>query len=167
MAKRGARIALTPGTQLPIDGVPRDITATGQLRGLPVLTATTLDVPGEVEHIARRVTEFCKKRARATILPLAETKAASILTRVKRVSIRDTTSRWGSCTDDGCLSFSWRLILAPPPVLDYVVAHEVAHLRYMDHSDQFWALNAQLTLADMAEQRAWLRRHGHSLFRYG
>lgn len=167
LEKRGHRIALTPGTMLPIDGVEREILATGKRRGLPTLTETSLEVPGDEQHIPRRVLEFCKKRARNTILPLAETKAASILTRVKRVTVRDTTSRWGSCTDDGCLSFSWRLILAPTAVLDYVVAHEVAHLRHMDHSDKFWALNAQLTLAEMSEQRAWLRRHGSTLFRYG
>jgi Predicted metal-dependent hydrolase len=165
--KRGTRIALNPDTLLPIEGQDRRIIATGARRGLPVLTDGTLEVPGDPEHVPRRVLEFCKKRARSTILPLAEIKAASILTRVKRVTVRDTTSRWGSCTNDGCLSFSWRLILAPPPVLDYVVAHEVAHLRHMDHSDKFWALNAQLTLAEMSEQRAWLRRHGSTLFRYG
>lgn len=165
--KRGRRLALIPGCLLPIEGIERQIVATGKLRGLPTLDDTELRVPGEPDHIPRRVAEFCQKRARGVILPLAETKAASINRRVKRVTVRDTSSRWGSCTHDGCLSFSWRLILAPPPVLDYVVAHEVAHLVHMNHGTDFWALNAKLCAAEMAVQRAWLRRHGRDLFRYG
>ena len=165
--KRGQRIALVPGAAVPVDGIERLIVGTGKLRGLPVLTDDELQVPGDPEHIQRRVLEFCKKRARTLIVPLAEIKAERIGESVRRVTVRDTRSRWGSCTHDGCLSFSWRLVLAPSAVLDYVVAHEVAHLRHLDHSDNFWALNAELCDDDMATQRRWLRRHGRDLFHYG
>lgn len=80
--------------------------------------------------------------------------------------MRDTTSRWASCTAAGDLAFSWRLVLAPEPVFDYVVAHEVAHLAEMNHGPAFWRLVAGL-VADVAAPRDWLRRHGPALHRYG
>ena len=89
---------------------------------------------------------------------------------VTHISVRDTTSRWGSCTRSGRLSFSWRLILAPRPVLDYVVAHEVAHLKHMNHGAAFWQTVAGL-LPEGGDQpgsaREWLRRNGVVLHRYG
>lgn len=78
------------------------------------------------------------------------------------ISLRDTRSRWGSCTHDGRLMFSWRLAMAPAEVLDYVAAHEVAHLRHMDHSAEFWAVTKGL-MSDYATHRAWLRQHGQTL----
>jgi predicted metal-dependent hydrolase len=83
-----------------------------------------------------------------------------------RVSVRDTRSRWGSCSAGGNLSFSWRLILAPEHVLDYVVAHEAAHLVHMNHGARFWGTVASLGV-DVAGGRAWLRRNGEALLRYG
>ena len=80
--------------------------------------------------------------------------------------MRDTKSRWGSCSAAGSLSFSWRLIMAPEPVLDYVVAHEVAHLIEMNHSARFWKLVRTL-VPDPAAQRAWLKRHRAELLSYG
>ena len=80
--------------------------------------------------------------------------------------LRDTRSRWGSCSADGRLNFSWRLILAPEPVLDYVVAHEVAHLRELNHSARFWAVCARLC-EDVSGPKIWLKRHGAQLHRYG
>ena len=85
---------------------------------------------------------------------------------LRRVVVKDTSSRWGSCTADGTVMFSWRLVMAPPEVQDYVVAHEVAHLRHMDHSRQFWALTAQLTPHRRAAT-AWLAAHGAGLMRVG
>ncbi|MEM6903761.1 MAG: SprT family zinc-dependent metalloprotease [Pseudomonadota bacterium] len=167
LAHKGEHVAIKPGMELPIEGIPRIITPTGRLRGLPELTDTHLHVPGEPDRLAGRVTRFCRSMAKERIVPLAEAKAARSNCKVQRITVRDTTSRWGSCTHDGCLSFSWRLILAPPSVLDYVVAHEVAHLTHMDHSEAFWALNAQLANGTMAEAKSWLRRHGRTLFLYG
>ena len=92
--------------------------------------------------------------------------AARIGKTVSRVTVRDTKSRWGSCSAAGALSFSWRLILAPEPVLDYVVAHEVAHLVEMNHGPRFWRL-VRAMIADPSAQRAWLRRHRAELLSYG
>jgi predicted metal-dependent hydrolase len=85
--------------------------------------------------------------------------------RYTRLTLRDTRSRWGSCSATGALSYSWRLILAPPRVLDYVAAHEVAHLAQMNHSPAFWAEVARL-MPDYESPRAWLRREGSALHRY-
>jgi predicted metal-dependent hydrolase len=167
LVRHGGRIGFTEGTMIPVEGIERRITSTGTLRGLPKLTEEALLVPGAPEHLARRVTDFCRKLAREAILPLAHAKAEEIGRDVRRVTLRDTKSRWGSCSHDGALSFSWRLILAPPLVLDYVVAHEVAHLAHMDHGPDFWRLNAELCEGDLARQRQWLRDHGRRLFRYG
>jgi predicted metal-dependent hydrolase len=86
--------------------------------------------------------------------------------RIKEVILRDVSSCWGSCTVAGRLMFSWRLVFAPKFVIDYVIAHEVAHLKEMNHSAKFWRLNARLS-PRMNEARAWLHMHGHSLYRYG
>ena len=82
-----------------------------------------------------------------------------------RLTLRDTRSRWGSCTSDGGLMFSWRLIMAPPSVLDYVAAHEVAHLAQMNHSPAFWAEVTRI-YGDFDPPRQWLRTHGADLHRY-
>jgi predicted metal-dependent hydrolase len=97
---------------------------------------------------------------------LAHAKAEHLGRPLLRISVRDVRSRWGSCSSAGALSFSWRLILAPPAVLDYVVAHEVAHLAERGHGPEFWRTVARLT-EHMDAGRAWLRRHGRELFRYG
>ena len=85
---------------------------------------------------------------------------------MKRVILRDTKSRWGSCTTDGVLSFSWRLILAPRHVMDYVVAHEVAHLREMNHGPRFWKLCGEICHS-VRSAREWLEANGTDLYRYG
>ncbi|MGB6766784.1 MAG: SprT family zinc-dependent metalloprotease, partial [Methyloceanibacter sp.] len=83
-----------------------------------------------------------------------------------RIFVRDQTTRWGSCSTTGALSFSWRLVLAPPFVLDYLAAHEVAHLGHMNHGPRFWGL-VERTMPRHEEARSWLRKHGASLHRYG
>ena len=100
---------------------------------------------------------------RASGLPI---RAAQIEKPIARVTVRDTKSRWGSCSARGCLSFSWRLVLAPESVVDYVVAHEVAHLAEMNHGPRFWRLVQSLT-PDCAAPRAWLNRHRNQLLAYG
>lgn len=100
------------------------------------------------------------------IEPKAKRMAAKIGAEVGSVVIRDTTSCWGSCTRDGRLMFSWRLVFAPKFVLDYLIAHEVAHLKELNHSKRFWALNTQLC-PRLDEAREWLNTNGHSLYRYG
>lgn len=146
------------------------------IRHLPDLTGATrradgaILVGGRAEHVPRRVRDFLMAEARRELAARARAKAAAIGARVAAVTVRDTRSRWGSCSATGRLSFSWRLILTPEPVLDYVVGHEVAHLKEMNHSARFWALCAQLTAElnpDVAVPRAWLKTNGTRLLRYG
>ncbi|MFQ5774806.1 MAG: M48 family metallopeptidase [Kiloniellaceae bacterium] len=121
---------------------------------------------GFAEHVPRRVGDYLKAQARGELSSRARAKAAAIGRRIRRIAVRETRTRWGSCSSDGNLNFCWRLILAPEPVLDYVVAHEVAHLAEMNHGSRFWALTARLT-PDCAGARRWLREHGDGLLRYG
>ena len=86
--------------------------------------------------------------------------------KARSISLRDQTSRWGSCTAGGLLSFSWRLIMAPAHVLDYVAAHEVAHLVEMNHGPRFWKHVARC-MPRLEEAKRWLRSHGADLHRYG
>jgi predicted metal-dependent hydrolase len=123
-------------------------------------------VRADPAHLARRLRDHLIAAARAEIAPRARRIAALIGRDVARVNLRDTKSRWGSCSAQGSLSFSWRLIFAPEPVLDYVVAHEVAHLVEMNHGPRFWALVARL-VPDSAGPRAWLKRHRTRLLSYG
>ncbi len=105
---------------------------------------------------------WLKHLALSRIMPHADRHAAALGRPVRAIRLRDTRSRWGSCTYDGRLMFSWRLAMAPPEVLDYVVAHEVAHLAHLDHSPAFWAAVARL-MPDYAPHRLWLRQHGNGL----
>ena len=113
-----------------------------------------------------RIIRFIKKEAQDTMSNLAHEKAAEIDKQVKSVTLRDTKSRWGSCSSDGSISLSWRLIFAPWESMDYVIAHEVAHLIHMNHSKAFWAQCAALS-EDYSTGKKWMREHGHTLLRYG
>ncbi len=108
---------------------------------------------------------FIKARARDVITKLAEADSATIGKPFRKLSLRDPRSRWGSCSSDGNLMFSWRLMLAPPEVLRYVVAHEVAHLREMNHAKAFWAEVAGL-MPDYPTPRRWLQQNGAQLHRF-
>jgi predicted metal-dependent hydrolase len=103
-----------------------------------------------------------KKQARCDLVQAVERHAPNIGVKAKSITLRDTTSRWGSCSSSGALSFSWRIILAPPEVLDYLAAHEVAHLREMNHSPRFWKL-VEENCSHFKSSRAWLKNHGSSL----
>ena len=105
------------------------------------------------------------EQARAALTPLAHKKATEIGKTVSKIDLRDPASRWGSCSTDGRLMFSWRIIMAPPYVLDYLVAHEVAHLKHMDHSQKFW--DVCYALSERPEEaRKWLKENGNTLMRY-
>jgi len=122
-------------------------------------------VGGRAEHAPRRLLDFFKREARGTLAARTVELAAKIGQRPARISVRDTQSRWGSCSTERSLSYSWRLILAPPFVLDYVVAHEVAHMRHMNHGPRFWKLVRELSPeSDTAQD--WLGRNGPLLHRY-
>jgi predicted metal-dependent hydrolase len=160
-----------PGTVVPIRGVGHRIVHRAGVRGT-VWPETrdsgerVLCVAGSAEHIERRVNDYLKREARNDLQEAVQTYARALGVRVKRLSIRDQSSRWGSCTSAGSLSFSWRLILAPPHVLDYLAAHEVAHLVEMNHSPRFWRV-VDKVCDDVERAKRWLDTHGNDLHRYG
>lgn len=125
-----------------------------------------LHVAGEEEHAPRRLLDWLKRQAHHDLKARVDTHAYRLGLEPQRLYVRDQTTRWGSCSTSGALSFSWRLVLAPPFVLDYLAAHEVAHLAHMNHGPRFWALVAR-TMPRHEEARNWLRKHGSSLHRYG
>lgn len=130
------------------------------------LTRHKILVVTNKEDPSARIARFLREKAREKIEALAHEKAALIGKNIKTVQIRDTKTRWGSCATGGHLSFSWRLIFAPYAALDYVVAHEVAHLMHMNHGPKFWALCEELSLHYEAG-KSWMSDHGHTLMRYG
>lgn len=123
-------------------------------------------VAASPEQLSRRLIEFLKEMARGEFHRRADALAARIGRKVGRISVRDTTTRWGSCSANGNLAFSWRLIMAPDAVLEYVVAHEVAHLAEMNHGKRFWKLVEKLA-PGVDGQRHWLNRHRARLLRIG
>ncbi len=157
------------GAMVPVRGVPHRIVHQPAARGTVWLgegPEPVLYVAGEAPHIARRVTDFLKREARADLVQAVQRHAAGLGVQVNRITLRDTSSRWGSCSSKGDLSFSWRLILAPPMVLDYLAAHEVAHRLEMNHSPRFWRAVERVFPARL-QAEAWLHSHGASLHRYG
>jgi len=128
--------------------------------------AGAIRVAGDERHVPRRVRDWLRAEARKQITARAQDKGRRVGRRPSKITIRDTVSRWGSCTSEGRLAFSWRLIFAPEYVLDYVVAHEVAHLVEMNHGPRFWRLVARLD-ADAERARDWLDRNAQRLHRYG
>ena len=171
MAKQPQTVSFETGAIIPLRNRPHKIIQSSTRR-TPVWTGTGEDgepviyVSGNREHLARRVGDWLKKQARADLSQAAYNYADKMGVSISRISIRDTASRWGSCSSGRALSFSWRLILAPEFVLDYVAAHEVAHLVHMDHSKNFWALvRSHCSACDDA--RKWLKNNGRSLHRYG
>ena len=162
----GERTAFRDGVQVPYQGDQYTIRHRADARDTVWIEDDEIIIAGKIEHLSRRLDDWMKKQARATITALAHEKADQIKKTVNRITIRDTRTRWGSCSFKGCLSFSWRLILAPPEILDYVVAHEVAHLTHMNHSREFW--DAVDTLTGSANTgRAWLSDNGSALHRIG
>jgi predicted metal-dependent hydrolase len=155
-----------PGESLPLRGVEHRIEHRPGARGVVWLEGALICVAGEAPHVPRRVADFLKREARRDLEAAVIRHAAALGVKPRRLSLRDTTSRWGSCSHDGALSFSWRLILAPPHVLDYLAAHEVAHIRHMNHSLLFWALTRRL-YPDTDRAEAWLKANGASLHRFG
>ena len=158
------------GHIIPVVGMERRIRHRGlrcrDARGAVWMEPGELHVIGEERHVPRRIADWLRGHARDDFARRARFMAADIRRQVKRVVVRDTKSRWGSCAVDGTLSFSWRLVLAPPMVLDYLAAHEVAHLREMNHSPPFWRLVRRIC-PHTDEAEAWLKAHGASLHAIG
>ena len=160
------RLPFVDGATVPVLGADHVIRHMPDLRGGTRREDGLLIVGGQVEHLERRVHDHLIAEARRELGERARAKAVLLGKRVAAVTVRDTRSRWGSCAANGRLSFSWRLILTPEAVLDYVVAHEVAHLKELNHSPRFWAVCAGLT-AEVKGPRAWLKANGARLLRYG
>jgi len=159
------------GVTVPLRGVAHRITHRRNTRGTVwVETEDSGDkllcVAGNAPHINRRIMAYLKREARRDLEAASRHYAKEIGARIKRVSVRDQSSRWGSCSSSGVLSYSWRLIFAPPHVLDYLAAHEVAHLKEMNHSARFWRLLDRLC-PEMQRAKIWLDVHGTDLHRYG
>ncbi len=160
------RVPFVDGAVVPVLGKDLVVRHRPEARGVVWVEGNEIHVAGDAPHVPRRVGDWLKKRAREEIRGRADTAAESIGGAIERMSVRDTRSRWGSCSEDGHLSFSWRLILAPENVMDYVVAHEVAHLIELNHGRGFWTLVDRLCPENRAP-RYWLQRHGATLHRYG
>jgi len=158
------------GTVLPLRGVDHRIEHRRGARGTVWIesagAARALCVAGEAPHVARRIKDFLKREAKGDLEAASRRAAEQLGVRIKRVSIRDQSSRWGSCSTTGVLSYSWRLILAPPFVLDYLATHEVAHLIEMNHSRRFWRLVERIC-PHVTRAKTWLDVHGSNLHRYG
>ncbi len=157
------------GARIPLRG-EMHIIRRGEGRSRPVWVDRTevepvIRVSGRGEHTERRVFDFLKREARKSLDLHAMHYAQMIGVRPKRITVRDTATRWGSCSSGRILSFSWRLIMAPPFVLDYVVAHEVAHLREMNHGPRFWRLLESM-LDNVERAQRWLSQNGTTLHRY-
>lgn len=154
------------GAEIPLLGEARTICHRPGSRGGVWLEEGAICVSGQPEHLSRRIRDFLKRQAKRIIIPAAHEKASRLGCRIGRITLRDTKSRWGSCSANGDLNFSWRLVLGPGFVLDYVVAHEVAHVVEHNHGPRFWVLADDLA-ERMEEAKDWLKRHGAELWRYG
>jgi hypothetical protein len=162
-------VALADGALLPLRGEPHVLKfAAGEAGGVtrrPECGGATLVIGGPPARAPRRLKEWLIGEARRDLDAAVLRHARKLSLRPKRIAVRDQASRWGSCSTTGLLSFSWRLILAPPLVLDYVAAHEVAHLAEMNHGPRFWAL-VRTSMPRLEEAKLWLARHGMELHRY-
>lgn len=166
IAKMPNQPKVRPGIRIPVRGVPHLVVhepaSRGTVRQENGAEGPRLIVYGDRPHLARRVSDFLKREARKDIELLVARHTATVGRRAKAIRLKDTKSRWGSCTSDGTLSFSWRIMMAPPPIIDYLVAHEVAHLIEMNHGPRFWKLCGELC-PDTERCKAWLKRNGGAL----
>src|ERR1700733_14639163 len=173
IARRLARVpqpaAFGLGAKIPFRGKDH-LVMPGETGPAPVWVegqsgASVIRISGRAEHAARRLLDFLKREARRRLSEHAHEMSRRIELTPARITVRDTASRWGSCSTARTLSFSWRLILAPDFVLDYVVAHEVAHLREINHGPRFWKLVQELA-GDIETPQKWLATNGPVLHRY-
>lgn len=166
LAALAPHIVFAPGSELPLGGLPHVIRHDPAAAPGVTLAAGAIIAGGPEAALPRQVAAFLKSEAQRRIRVLATGHAALLGVAPKAIRLKDTRSRWGSCAPDGTLAFSWRLVMAPDWVLDYVVAHEVAHLKELNHSPRFWTQVERLTPhRDAAVE--WLRVNGPALLRVG
>jgi predicted metal-dependent hydrolase len=163
LAKMPSHASVRIGGIIPVEGhMLTLVSGTGRS---PRVVDDSLVLPGDPDRAAVRAAAFLKVMARDRLIAACDGYATRLGRPFTKLSLRDTRSRWGSCTSDGGLMFSWRLIMAPPAVLNYVAAHEVAHLAQMNHSPAFWAVVGELC-PGYGVHRAWLRGEGQALHGY-
>lgn len=165
LARRPKPLEPRAGAMLPVAGRMLEIASLGAPRARAKIEGGKLWLPGGPEEAPARAKAWLRHAARDALVPAAHGYAEKLGRKVTRITLRDTRSRWGSCTSAGALNFSWRLAMAPPEVLDYVAAHEAAHLVEMNHSPAFWAVVERI-LPGWQDSRAWLRDHGAELHRW-
>jgi predicted metal-dependent hydrolase len=166
LAELPTAVPFVPGAIVPVNGEPHRIVPVLGRPGGAWIEHGQIMVSGGGEFLSRRVTDHLRRLARARLTALVAEKASVSRLAPKCVRVKDTKTRWGSCAPDGTLAFCWRLICAPEFVQDYVVGHEVAHLRHMNHGRNFWALTETLT-PYRAAATAWLSSNGQALLRIG
>ncbi|WP_339072872.1 M48 family metallopeptidase [Sinorhizobium meliloti] len=166
LARFSGESELEDGGTILVRGVAHRIERTGRLRGLTealvIDDEAVLRVGGAEEHLRRRIADYLKKEARSELERLVAVYAGRTGRRARSLSLKDTRSRWGSCSAKGDLSFSWRIAMAPPKVIAYLAAHEVAHLQEMNHGPRFWALCESLC-PETKDAKHWLKRNGTML----
>jgi predicted metal-dependent hydrolase len=160
-----------PGVHVPFAGRPHLIVHRPKARAGVVAEADLIDGPmlcasGELDFVPRRIEDFMKREARRFLVARTAQHCAALGLKAPRVALRDQVTRWGSCSRASGISYSWRLIMAPPEVADSVAAHEVAHLVHMNHSKAFWKL-VETLVPNLKDADAWLTNHGRTLHRYG
>jgi hypothetical protein len=160
------RVPFVEGAIVPILGEPHRLVALGQGRRGFAIAEGRIEVAGAPEHVARRTRDGIKAHARRLFEEKTLAVAHGLGRMPTRVSVSEAVSRWGSCAPTGRIRYAWRLLLAPERVVDYVVAHEVAHLVELNHSPRFWRLVETLHPAWRSD-RAWLKRHGGGLLAFG
>jgi predicted metal-dependent hydrolase len=163
LARQPGEVTVGIGADLPFRGRPLRVVP-GDGRGVRLSDGVIL-VPGDPDRAAARLAGFLKQAARDRLAEASDRYAAALGRDYARLTLRDTRSRWGSCSSQKGLMYSWRLIMAPDEVLDYVAAHEVAHLAEMNHSAAFWAHVTRL-YGDTRSPRRWLRAEGPALHRF-
>ena len=163
-------VSFEPRSVVPLRGVEHHIVHRPETRGVVwteyPASGPQICVAGERPHVSRRVADFLKREAKKDLEAAVRKHTRRIEVVAQRIVLRDTKSRWGSCSSAGTLNFSWRLVMAPAYVLDYLAAHEVAHIVHMDHSPQFWKVTHKLC-ARTDEAEAWLKTKGADLHRFG
>jgi predicted metal-dependent hydrolase len=170
LARLPRPVAFEPHSVAPLRGIDHTIVHRPGVRGVVWVergeAGPMICVAGDLAHVGRRVADYLKREARSDLEAAVARYSKTLRVEARRITLRDTTSRWGSCSSTGALNFSWRLILAPPFVLDYLAAHEVAHFVHMNHSPAFWKVTHRLfPETDRAEE--WLKTHGADLHRFG
>ncbi|SFL16657.1 M48 family metallopeptidase [Shimia haliotis] len=163
LAKQPDLVQVEHGTKVPVGGRLREVVA-GAGRSV-LLGQDEIAVPGDPARAAARVQGFLRELARNRLAEAVDHYAGQLGRSPSKITLRDTRSRWGSCSSAGALMFSWRLVMAPSEILDYVAAHEVAHLQEMNHSQAFWD-QVERIHGDYRTQRKWLRVQGQELHRY-